>query len=37
MTNAERQCRYRERRAAGEPLLTVVRPKGPPAATAAVG
>ena len=27
MTNAERQRRYRERRAAGEPVRTVVQPK----------
>jgi len=27
MTNAERQRRYRERRAGGEPVRTVVRPK----------
>ena len=27
MTNAERQRRYRERRNAGEPVRTVVRPK----------
>ena len=27
MTNAERQRRYRERRAAGEPVRKVVRPK----------
>ena len=27
MTNAERQCRWRERRAAGEPVRTFQRPK----------